>query len=67
MTKKILLVLCYCLENIILFLQDLIYSYKKYNSSGTVSQGSSFPIKQRSLMSMFGSRPSDLLHLVSSG
>lgn len=62
LTKKNFVVLCYYLENVTLSFWDLIYSMKKYNSSGTVSQGSSFlPIKQRSPTNMFDAILSDLL------
>lgn len=45
LTKKNFVILRYYLENVMLSLWDLIYSLKKYNSSGTVSQGSSFKAK----------------------
>lgn len=60
--KKNFVFLSYYLENIMLSLWDLIYSLKKHNSSGTVSEGSSFlPIKQRSPTNMFDAFLSDLL------
>ena len=62
LTKKNFVILHYYLENVMLSLWDLIYSLKKYNSSGTVSQGSSFlPIKQRSPTNTFEAILSDLL------